>query len=729
LPAASAAASSLPSHSRALALGNLGPDSSDSSSDSDSSGDSDDAANIVVVFNRRAAQRRKREPSTASSSSSAAASDPPSESEASLAAAQPRSPLPAPTEQPPPAAVASQLVPSAPQPGTNWQEGPEAAAASAQRAGPSRAVLPQVAARLLPSPPEPAARPLSVAVAPQVVPSAQQPGTIWQAGHVAAAASAQRAELPLGFSPPVLSLLPPPPAAVVRARSRVCPVDETLAAECAAASAQCAVLPPGHGRERRRVRRVGISSVLPVGASIPDRAANPFKPFKGKGAKHANRCAGPWASALRACPPPPITGAKRARAGLAGVPITHQESIATKAEREARALVALLPFGSASWILRDPDEAVRARPASETAERLVRVLTPFGVGSLKGAYSTYGRLLSWVAENRPGAGVVIGSHVSDWLEAFPPSQSTLDSMTWLRDWVGVDLPSRSAVMRPYRGPAPRSENHKLTLGLHALLGLEQLAASHASAFVRGQAAAWFLLMKTALRVEQSLHCVVNCFFSHTYRGVEYLMISMAIGREKNPNPASMRPRPRWGVVSGLLQGHAIVRELTAMLSVTSASKCLLPDTDSPSGDPSLATQWLLSPIEDPARVRASLHSLLVLTGLPPERASFYGGHSAKRFMISVSEKSPHLDSLDATEVGGFSGATAQSADLEPREEMLRQHTLRLSVLPAIYSGKVRVRSVLDRICSFESAVSDAIDRVAVDPSILPQEDGFEVFAV
>jgi hypothetical protein len=141
------------------------------------------------------------------------------------------------------------------------------------------------------------------------------------------------------------------------------------------------------------VRRVGISSVLPVGASIPDRAANPFKPFKGKGAKHANRCAGPWASALHACPPPPITGAKRARAGLAGVPITHQESIATKAEREARALVALLPFGSASWILRDPDEAVRARPASETAERLVRVLTPFGVGSLKGAYSTYGKNL------------------------------------------------------------------------------------------------------------------------------------------------------------------------------------------------------------------------------------------------------------------------------------------------------------------------------------------------
>ena len=45
-------------------------------------------------------------------------------------------------------------------------------------------------------------------------------------------------------------------------------------------------------------------------------------------------------------PPPPITEAKRARAGLSGVPITHQESTAVKAEREARALVALLPYGS-----------------------------------------------------------------------------------------------------------------------------------------------------------------------------------------------------------------------------------------------------------------------------------------------------------------------------------------------------------------------------------------------
>ena len=40
----------------------------------------------------------------------------------------------------------------------------------------------------------------------------------------------------------------------------------------------------------------------------------------GKGAKYAKACAGPWVSAMLSMPPPPLTGRKRAQAGLAAVP-------------------------------------------------------------------------------------------------------------------------------------------------------------------------------------------------------------------------------------------------------------------------------------------------------------------------------------------------------------------------------------------------------------------------
>ena len=72
--------------------------------------------------------------------------------------------------------------------------------------------------------------------------------------------------------------------------------------------------------------------------------------------------------------------------------------------------------------------------------------------------------------------------------------------------------------------------------------------------------------------------------------------------------------------------------------------------------------------------------------MEPDAARRFHGHSCKRYCLNVAESSPLFDSIEATEVGRFSGSTAQDSDLEPREAMLRAHTQRVSVLPAIYAS-------------------------------------------
>ena len=144
------------------------------------------------------AESSRAEPSRAESSQVV----PPSRAVAPPDAAQLLPPPPEPAVQPLPADVVLQIVPSASQPGTIWQEGPEAAAASAQRAEPSPGRDPPPdAVHLLPSPPLPTGQPLPAAVELRIVPSALQPGTIWQEGPEAAVASAQCAVLPLGQDP------------------------------------------------------------------------------------------------------------------------------------------------------------------------------------------------------------------------------------------------------------------------------------------------------------------------------------------------------------------------------------------------------------------------------------------------------------------------------------------------------------------------------------------------
>ena len=108
-------------------------------------------------------------------------------------------------------------------------------------------------------------------------------------------------------------------------------------------------------------------------------------------------------------------------------------------------------------------------------------------------------------------------------------------------------------------------------------------------------------------------------------------------------------------------------------------------------------------------------------------ASAFHGHSPKRFLLSCADSLPSFDDVFSNEVGRFSGSVAQSSDLEPTEAMLRQHSLRCSVLPAIYSNKARVPKAFSRLARLHRAVLGVALRAQTDPSLLSRSDPWEAF--
>ena len=294
--------------------------------------------------------------------------------------------------------------------------------------------------------------------------------------------------------------------------------------------------------------------------------------FRGKGAKYANSCGGPLAfhAMCRMPPPLPAAGAARSAAGLGDVPLLHADVRVRSAERAACALTALLSLEAAAFILHDPLSALEARDKEGVAADVIGALSAFGVQSLEGAYGALGRLLQWVQSHQPGASAVTGSMVCAFLSAVRPSSSLLSSLQWLRDHCGLDLPSgRGAALRRFRHPPPRGRRVKESFTLRILLGLEAIAASHASGFVRGHAAGWAFLALHALRVEQSMDLSINAFVPFEWRGWQGRITVAATARDKHPDPLASRPRPVWGTIEGLLEGDAMSRALRHATSTRS----------------------------------------------------------------------------------------------------------------------------------------------------------------
>ena len=153
------------------------------------------------------------------------------------------------------------------------------------------------------------------------------------------------------------------------------PPPSDLPAPVAMPAAPC-VLPgagttkPARGRVATRPKRPGFRMVA---SGLAPPAAG-LAGISGKGAMHARSCAGPFFHALLRQPAPPLTGRKRARAGLAAVPFPRAAQTALRQERAARALVALLPRASAAYILDASAEDVAAESDAAVAERLVDAL-------------------------------------------------------------------------------------------------------------------------------------------------------------------------------------------------------------------------------------------------------------------------------------------------------------------------------------------------------------------
>ena len=492
---------------------------------------------------------------------------------------------------------------------------------------------------------------------------------------------------------------------------------------------------------RRGSRRAGLSEAVP---SAPSARAALALSFKGKGAKYGNKYAGPWISALASMPPPVPTGAKRARAGLADVPLRRGEWRSSAGERAARALVSILPYESCAFVLHDSPDAVAARSHEANAQLMVDSLESFGVSSLEAAYGVLGRLFEWAATRSTPGRSVGGSDVKAYLGTRPSGSRHSDyvSLVWLRDWCGIDLAVRSAATRGARsGGVPSKPHDKESFSFSIVLGLEWLSHHHPSPFVRGQAAAWLFLALHALRVEQSLECVINSFVSG--RVVDGAFVACGDGEpeatrvtcasaalDKNPDQAKQRPRPVWGVFDGFCFPGSARAALAASLVGAEEVGCILRDTDSPSGDPLLATRWIAAGIASRSRVDASLHSLLQLPpiSLSASAASRYHGHSPKRFLLNVAESAASFDAVDANHVGRFSGSTAQAADLEPVAAMLRRHELQCSVLPAIYGSKAHVDLAFARLVRLHRVLVAVAERRSSGELSLPAEGGWGVFA-
>ena len=510
------------------------------------------------------------------------------------------------------------------------------------------------------------------------------------------AASAARAN----HGPPHLRLLPPAPAAtpppdvatLVTLQGSIChaPLQPTLPPPRLAIHCQTR----GHEETRREVsgRAHSLESAPPLPLRLPPAASShQRRGQKGTGHSAAH---GPWACSLDLMPPAPVTGARRAAAGLAAVTMTRTAERAILRERSARALVSVLPLEAAVWMLKSSRGRILSTPPAFVAEQLVAILKAHNHGSLDSAYSALGRLLSWVPAHT-GSLSIDGLDVAAWAAATSPSESTWAGLAWVRDHCGLVTHARASSSSRFRHAPPASEHDKEAITPFIVAGLDWLAANHPSPYVRGQAAGWALASRSALRIEQASSCVINAVVPLTGDGPTADIVFGSVILDKNPDPAKMTARPFLGVASSPAHGRASLDALRAMLDGREDVQSILIDTDSPSGNPLHATTWLRTPLSPGTRANSSLQGLHQLPpiSLSPEAAAAFKGHSSKRHLLRLAEASPRFSVLDCNEIGRFCGSVSQSPDLIPTAALLQRHTARCAVLPAIYAGPDKLQTV------------------------------------
>jgi hypothetical protein len=628
------------------------------------------------------------------------------------------------------AAALARLCPAAP------PVGPPAAALTAAplAARPARPAIalggsPVVPRNLLPALPAPAAAaPLPQPAAGVVQAPLHSSLAVAPPARLSPAAALAGAR---AFSFP--ALLPPPAAAapctaVVAASPPRQPLCEVVT--------NCIPMAPAmpmraHGAVRRELARrpERLPDDPPFACAVPSAPVAHRR--RAKGSLHAASCAGPWACALDLMPPPPlVSGRARAHAGLSDVAITRPEIDRVENERAARALVGILPFEVAPWLLKASVEDILGSHAPFIAEELVDIISGFAASSTGPAYSALGRLLSWVRANRPGAPVVTGLHVREWARAEQVSQSTWEALAWLRDHLGLDLHQRTLVARSAaRQGATREHRELRALTPLMVLGLEHIAATDSRAPVATVAAGFAALAKMVTRVKQGTSMCINAVVPRSHEGSMHHVFVCSVDKDKHCDASAQRPRPAVGIASSAIHGDLPLEVLRAALDGRAGARSLLLDTDSANGDPTdpSTTTVVTSPLFG-ARAARALRALLQMEpiGLSPGEAGLYCGHSAKRFILQLAEASPLFDADDQRELGRFCGSTAQADFLVPSAALLERHTARCAVVPAMYAGPEKLES-LTRLMARAAAVMRTAVRRALEADDVSSLRTFDVY--
>ena len=418
----------------------------------------------------------------------------------------------------------------------------------------------------------------------------------------------------------------------------------------------------------------------------------------------------------------------------------------------AARLIPLLPPYAVAAMLSSTEQRVAAIAPDRVVSRLIRIISQTGVSTIKGALSAWTRMLRWAGAGDVQTGARFdGWDTADFLETVhiealakvaeterrralvdarlarlgrPPvvrgrnvrdassaREAAAAGLGWLQRKCKVDVAVGDELVRAFRIPRRPPEGSE-PLSIKYAVGLEMCAASHESPFVKGQSAAHVFDALACLRLEQSGFCMLEFEDGGAVHGF--------VGKDKHPVPSKQRARPFWAPTTGMVSGRAFMDSLYGMLDGVEAGCFLLRDTDSPDGDPRLATRWVNAPCVG-SRAVASLRACLEEAGATKERAKCFGTASARRFLPEVAEGRGE-PSHRRVEIGKWSGATAQDMDLAPHLRAAMAHTAKHSVLPDRYARRAKVTRVIRIMCEQVAAVRELVCSGAP----LPDAAGWEL---
>jgi len=414
--------------------------------------------------------------------------------------------------------------------------------------------------------------------------------------------------------------------------------------------------------------------------------------------------------------------AKLASGGVVSSADTQTTAILEAASR----LVPLLPLQAQARALGVTLARLLAMPAEDVTEYFATViLKHWSPSTAAEVCGTWTRFVLWTdREGIPFGGSFSGVDVADFLaevhadavaratgrrdgsSAGPAAKRNLE---FVQRNLGVDLSMESTIVRVTAAKTSVGRAVPVPALTILIVAALERATGHASPFVRGVCAVLVAMALGCVRFAQAQRARLQeggprcgCMWAETLL-------------DKHPDPAKQRPRPFWIPARGLVSGewHLALREALAGVE---AGCFFWRDSNSPSGDPYLATAWRNGPCSA-ARALVGLRSVLVgECGVPPHVAATFGLHSARHFLPEVA-LARNLPPEDRVEIGRWSGSTAQDVDLIPDVRAAAASARRAGEMPDRYAPKAKVVRVC-RILTEQVAAARAVATQYPPPDLL-----------